>query len=553
MKIRAKIILITLPLIITPLFIILVLSILSARNGITNVATELLTFKTDVLTNYMDNQWSLLADNDLDGDQKFITISKAAVGSYSRTLIGSETERIFAVDTLGNLAMSSAEDWELSNDDKDLLREMIQEELTGWQYLSLGGKEMIGDASFFEPFDWYVMVSVEKDAFYGEITRIIYRTIIIFFIFLTFSVFLLFLFSSYLTRPLENIVDAIRKIIETNDLSTKVTLQYKDETGKLGHYFNIMTGELDKANNQMKKFALQAVIAKRKEAKIRNIFQKYVPKSVIDRFYSDPESMLIGENRVLAVLFSDIRDFTTISESLSPDELVESLNKYFETMVDVITHHGGIVDKYIGDAIMAFFGAPVKGSNDALSSVMAGLEMVEALDHFNEWQVRQGRHEFKIGIGINYGIVTIGNIGSEKKMDYTVIGDMVNLASRTEGLTKLYKEPLLISESLHRKVADHLPCRMMDRVVVKGKTQGVKIYSVKKELSPTVKKAWDYHEEGVGYYYAREFQKALACFQKTLAILKNDHSAGLFLEKCKTYITNPPPLDWNGDTVLNRK
>ena len=122
-------------------------------------------------------------------------------------------------------------------------------------------------------------------------------------------------------------------------------------------------------------------------------------------------------HRILSVLFSDIRDFTTISENQMPDELVESLNKYFEIMVDVIIENNGIVDKYIGDAIMAFFGAPVKREDDAYRSVMAGIEMWEALTDFNAWQYRHGRPSWRIGVGINYGVVTIGNIGSEKKMD----------------------------------------------------------------------------------------------------------------------------------------
>ncbi|MBI9097608.1 MAG: adenylate/guanylate cyclase domain-containing protein, partial [Spirochaetaceae bacterium] len=364
---------------------------------------------------------------------------------------------------------------------------------------------------------------------------------------------LLFIFSGYLTRPLEQIVDAIRTIITTNDLSTKVTLQYKDETGKLGHYFNIMTSELDKANNQMKKYALQAVIAKRKESKIRNIFQKYVPKNVVDRFYSDPESMLVGENRVLAILFSDIRSFTTISEGLPPDELVESLNKYFEMMVDVITSHHGIVDKYIGDAIMAFFGAPVHSDDDALQSLYAGLDMIEKLKEFNLWQAKHGREKFHAGIGINYGVVTIGNIGSEKKMDYTVIGDMVNLASRMEGLTKLYRESLLISESMYRKVSTVVPCRMVDHVIVKGKTKSVKIYSASRKLIGPMKEAWDTHEKGVEYYYKREFNTALDFFQKTKTLLPDDHCSALFIGRCEKYIKNPPPPEWSGDTVLNRK
>jgi len=552
MNIRSKIILITLPLIITPLILTLIISVLSARNGITLVATELLTFKTEVLTNYMESQWNLLTSNDLESSEEYIDISKIAVQSYSKTLIKNSSERIFAVDSSGELRMSTA-GLDLTEEDKNTLREMIGREVTGWQDLAVGGIDLIAETSFFEPFGWYVLVTVERDTFYGTLSRILIRTGLICAGSLVLALILLMMFSRYLTKPLENVVEVIRSIITTNDLSRKVELQYNDETGKLGHYFNIMTGELDKAYDQMKRYALQAVVAKHKEAKIRNIFQKYVPKDVIERFFENPESMLVGENRILTVLFSDIRGFTTISEGLNPEDLVDSLNKYFETMVDVITEHRGIVDKYIGDAIMAFFGAPVSHPNDPVQAVLAGLNMIEQLDHFNIWQRERNREEFKIGIGLNRGVVTIGNIGSEKKMDYTVIGDMVNLASRLEGLTKLYKEPLLISESLHAKVSGVLPCRMIDRVIVKGKTMGVRVFSVKKELTPAMKEAWDLHEAGIDNYYKRDFTRALDHFKNAQQLLPEDQCLALFIGKCEKYISTPPDANWSGDTVLNRK
>ena len=552
MNIRSKIILVTLPLIITPLILTLIVAGLSARNGITVVATEFLTFKTEVLNNYIENQWNLLVTNDMDKNEEFISISKSAVEGFSKSLIHSNSEHIFAVDYSGNLVMQSSE-FILSKEDTVLLKQLIKNKSVGWQDLSLGNVELIAETVFFDPFNWFILVTVEKDTFYGSITQLYYRTGIIFLVSLIIAIILLVSFSSYLTKPLENIVNAIKKIITTNDLSTKVTLQYKDETGKLGHFFNIMTGELEKAYNQMKRYALQAVVSEHKEMKIRNIFQKYVPKDVIDKFFTDPESMLVGENRVLSILFSDIRSFTTISEGLEPEVLVESLNKYFEAMVDVITGHNGIVDKYIGDAIMAFFGAPVHHEDDALQSVLAGLDMIEKLNDFNTWQKEHGRDEFKIGIGINYGVVTIGNIGSEKKMDYTIIGDMVNLASRMEGLTKLYKEPILISESLYRKVSGDLPCRLIDRVIVQGKTTGVNVYSVCRKRTPTIKEAWEAHEDGVSFYYKRDFRTAMTFFQITQKLLPEDHSSKLFLERCNKYILNPPAKDWTGDTVLNRK
>ena len=552
MKIRSKIIFVTLPLIISPLLLSLLISTLSTRNGITRVATELLTFKSDVLNNYMDSQWNLLVGNKLDQNEEFVGVTQSAMEAYSKTLISNPSERIFALNGDGELAIQSAE-LDFTENDLLILTGVIDDGRTGWQNITLEQADLIANILYFEPFGWYVFLTVERDAFYGTISTIVYRTLLIFLISMVVAVSLLFLFSSLLTKPLETVVNAIRTIITTNDLSIKVDLQYQDETGKLGHYFNIMIGELDKAYNQMKKYALQAVVARHKESKIRNIFQKYVPKDVIDKFYTDPESMLVGENRVLAVLFSDIRSFTTISEKMAPETIVDSLNKYFEIMVDAITSHSGIVDKYIGDAIMAFFGAPVQSENDAVKALNAGLDMIANLDDFNKWQIAQGREPFNIGIGINYGVVTIGNIGSEKKMDYTVIGDMVNLASRLEGLTKLYKEPILISQAMYDKVHDEIPCRMVDKVIVKGKTESVKVYSAARELTHEMEEAWESHEEGIEAYYKRDFSKALGYFDFCQQLLPGDYCSKLFYERCQEYIVRPPAEDWAGNTVLNRK
>jgi class 3 adenylate cyclase len=278
-----------------------------------------------------------------------------------------------------------------------------------------------------------------------------------------------------------------------------------------------------------------------------------VPADVIDEFFANPEKMLVGENRVISILFSDIRSFTSISEKMMPDDLVNSLNRYFTVMVDIIMARHGIVDKYIGDAIMAFFGAPVRHKDDALQSVLAGIEMSEALGQFNAQQRELGKPEFRIGVGINYGVVTVGNIGTEKKMDYTIIGDMVNLASRMEGLTKKYHQPLLISESLHQKVKDEVDCRLIDTVAVKGKTKGVRIYTVKKRLSEEEKKAWTLHNTAMESYYRRDFDEAIGYFQNAQKIFPDDYASQLIIDRCRQFKVTPPPENWDGVEIMTEK
>lgn len=552
MSIRAKMVLIVLPLIIAPLLITGYVSSLSARNGITRVATSLLRFKEEELVSYAGSQWSLLVANNLAGSEVFVEASKAAVESFARNMVRSPSELILAVDDRGQVIMATAA-IELQPAEAEALRALIDGQAFGWQQLPLGGVQRVAQIAPFEPFGWHLLVTEQRQVFYQTINQMYLQTGIILSISSAVAVTMLLFFSFLLTRPLKNVVGTMREIISTSDLSKRVEVLYRDETGELGHTFNLMTGELNRANDLVKGYALQAVIAQHKEQKIRNIFQKYVPKEVIEQFFASPESMLVGEDRILALLFSDIRGFTTISEQMRPNEVVESLNTYFGLMVDIVMSHKGVVDKYMGDAIMAFYGAPVRHRDEAPQAVKSAFAMLNALKDFNVWQTKRNRPEFRIGIGINYGAVTVGNIGSEKKMDYTVIGDMVNLASRLEGLTKVYSQPLVISDSVAKKIEQEFPCRLLDRVIVKGKTEGSGIYTTRETLNASEEQAWPIHAEALGLYYQRRFEEAARLFRKVRELLPDDRTSELFIERCRSYIGNPPPSDWTGAVVMTAK
>jgi class 3 adenylate cyclase len=323
-----------------------------------------------------------------------------------------------------------------------------------------------------------------------------------------------------------------------------VVVEYHDEIGALAQTFNLMTGKLEQAYREIKGFAFQAVLAQRQEKRTQTLFGKFVPENVIHEHFANPEESLVGDNRVLTVLFSDIRSFTTISESMSPENLVYSLNKYFESMVAPIIEHKGIVDKYIGDAIKAFFGAkadPAHAENFGLEAVRAGLEMMEHLVTFNVAQAADGRPEFKNGLGITYGVVTIGNIGTEKKKEYTVIGETVDLAEHLESLTKEYKQPLIISESLHYKVKDDLPCRLLDSISWRG-GRSLKIYTARRALAPREKEAWAAHDLAMAEYFEGKYAKAAGYLRDVLKILPGDHPAALLLERCAQYMKTPPKV-----------
>lgn len=558
MRIRFKIILVVLPLIVITLILVQSASYIAAVNGVNRIAERFFSFKMAEVQKYAENQWLLLVENGYAGRADMVEAAKNAVEIYAKSVVTSKTEIILALDESGNTVMRTDDAFSALDEEKDSILDLLHQENSGVMSAALGGRERVFHAFYFVPFGWYVLLTEEKVTFYRDSDRIAMQTIFVTFASAALAVVLLVIFSSMLTKPLAKVIAGMDNIIKSGDMSERVEVIYRDETGALARTFNMMTAGLETAYRQIKKHAFDAVMSQKKEQRIRQIFQKYVPKDLIDKFFASPESMLVGENRDLSILFSDIRGFTTISESMKPDELVNSLNRYFSGQVDIIMNRNGIIDKYIGDAIMAFWGAPVKHEDDAAQSVLAALDMIDSLKTFNEKQKELGKPEFRIGVGINYGTVTVGNIGSERKMDYTVIGDSVNLASRLEGLTKMYHAELLISESLYNEIRLHLQelrlsVRLLDTVAVKGKTKGVKIFTLKRDTDDNEKKAWTAHNQGMKLYYHRSFTEAASCFREALALLPDDFNAKNLLTRVETYAKNPPPDNWDGVEVMHSK
>lgn len=222
------------------------------------------------------------------------------------------------------------------------------------------------------------------------------------------------------------------------------------------------------------------VVNEQQEKKyIRQTFSKFVSKSVVDELLKDPSKVKLGgDKKILTVLFSDIRGFTSISEKLTPEELVEHLNIYLQGMTDIVIKTDGTLDKYIGDAIMAFWGAPIEMEDHALKACRAALEMMEALKVMNSRWEKEGKPILDIGIGINTGDMVVGNMGSSSRMDYTLMGDNVNLGSRLEGTNKFYSTHIIISEFTYQYVKDNVIVRELDLIRVKGKALPVKIYEL---------------------------------------------------------------------------
>jgi len=553
MSIRWKIFLIVLPLIVATLGLTGGLSFFSTRNGITRIAKDFLGFKADELRKQAESQWSLLVQNNLTGEPDMVSATKSAVEGYAGSIVGNPAELILAVGADGSIPMSTSSVTPTESE-KEALAGLARSRTSDLiPFVSIGGRERVAKGFWFDPFKWYILITEDRAAFYSLVNQITMQTGISLLGAIGVGALLVLIFAGYLTRPLTRVVSTMKSIISTNDLSQRVVVEYHDEIGQLAQTFNLMVTELEKAYQQIKTYAFKAVLAQKEEQKIKNIFQKYVPSDVITELSKNPDKMLVGDNRVVSVMFSDIRSFTSISEKMNPDDLVSILNSYFSLMVDIIMERKGIVDKYIGDAIMAIFGAPLRHDNDGLQSVLAGIDMIEALNGWNVRQEKNKRPAFHIGVGINYGVVTVGNMGTDKKMDYTVIGDTVNLASRLEGLTKKYHQPLIYAESLQSKVKDALPWRLLDKVAVKGKTKGVRIFTAKKSPTPQEKEAWQIHNAGMDEYYGKNFPRALSLFRDVQRILPTDDAAGMLIQRAQGYLKNPPPPHWEGVEQMTEK
>ena len=324
-----------------------------------------------------------------------------------------------------------------------------------------------------------------------------------------------------------------------------------------GQWFSFVIPATALAANYAAITSVRMIREEREKRKIRKTFSQYLSPGVIDLIEKDPEKYIRtgGEMKELTVLFSDIRGFTTLSESLTPNELVLLLNEYFGQMTDIIFATDGTLDKYIGDAIMAFWGSPYPQADHAFRSCSCALRMVRGLAQLNaKWQAA-GRPPVSTGIGLNTGLVNVGNMGSARRLSWTVMGDNVNLASRLEGITKEYHVPLIISEATYRQVASQFVCRELDKIRVKGKNQPVTIY----ELLDTEAEKSKYtellahFEQAMLAYRAQDWGVAAAGFAAILQKFPDDGPSRAFLNRALEFSKAAPEAEWDGVYVMKTK
>jgi adenylate cyclase len=295
----------------------------------------------------------------------------------------------------------------------------------------------------------------------------------------------------------------------------------------------------------------------RGKKELRQTFQKYVSPAIVNEILSHPKNIELGGKKAnLTVFFSDVRGFTTISEKLDPRALSDLLNSYLTPMTDIVFKNRGTLDKYMGDAIMAFFGAPIPFPGHAAHACRCALQSLDKLFELQREYQKKGLPTIDIGIGLNTGEVSVGNMGSETVRSYTVMGDAVNLASRLEGINKQYGTRVILSEMTYVEVKDSFVCREVDRVRVKGKILPVKIFELiveGKEAPPERRESLEWFARGYAHYHDKAWQDGLNSFSKALDLNPTDTVAKLYIERCQSYLGEPPADDWDGVFVMKTK
>ncbi len=305
-------------------------------------------------------------------------------------------------------------------------------------------------------------------------------------------------------------------------------------------------------------YAYRFVIEERDKREIRRAFSHYLSPAVVDNLLQDTSKIKLGgEKKICTVMFSDLAGFTTFSEKMDPEELVKILNTYLTEMTNIIFDNDGMLDKYEGDAIMAVFGAPVDIGNHALKACRAALHMQRRLHLMRKAWEQRGWPALHQRIGINTGEMLVGNMGSETRFDYTVLGDAVNLGARLEGANKLYGTGILIGEQTYQMAQEGIYARIIDLLRVKGKSQPVKVYELiglkEEPLSIEQQEIIQYFEKGYQHYLDQNWDWAMNQFRQVLQINPDDGPARLYLMRCQEFIQHPPPRNWDGVFTLKSK
>ncbi|AIK97243.1 adenylate/guanylate cyclase domain-containing protein [Candidatus Odyssella acanthamoebae] len=460
-----------------------------------------------------------------DGKNQIVANSK----SQPNVIVKDYNYKLLTVTDLGDPVLTTAiQQYDFENGKENFL------------HFSYQGNEYI---AAFEEFpklfqnNWKVVVISPLDDFVMQIKKNRNNTLLYSLVILLIAFMLAYGLARRISKPIIFLAEEAKKIQDLN-LSGKVSIDSRIKE----------ISELSQAIGSLK-MTMQS-------------FSYYIPKALVRKLINRKQSIHIGgKSKEVTLMFTDIAGFTSVSESLTPDKLVVHLSEYFEELTSIIMANNGTVDKYIGDAIMSFWGAPIPDRHHAYNACRAALLCQHRLSELNRIWKRGGFPVFNTRIGLHLGEVIIGNIGSSERMNYTAIGDSVNLCSRLEGLNKYYGTQIIVSEDVYDRVKDSFLMRPLDRVAVKGKNKAVRIYEliaqIKEDnsLLPTDEQLefCANFEQAYKLFLTRQWEDALALFESITPINNVDLTLQIYAERCREYLKTPPPKEWDGSVHMTQK
>jgi class 3 adenylate cyclase len=537
MKVRTKIYSIIIPLISAAIVLGVLFAYAAAASALEETAAGYLNQKAAWIQNYANDQAVLLVDEGYFGDEYMREAALAGIEKYAAGLVQGEVEIIAAFDRVRGLVFWAGSE----NRKKDAAL------LPGFD------RKYIAVSTPVDVFSLQIYTARERRDVLRPLDNLILAGLVILMVSVATAVIFLHLLSSAITKPIAQ-MKSVFDGYSFDRLSEKIrkypvaSIPAGDETEALALSYNGMMAKFAAAEHELNMFARGKEAKKNIEEKRRNIFQLYTPNDIVRKVMNTPLSLLTGAKYDGAILYSGMRQISPLSDNLPPAKFVLLLNRYFVKMTTIVRKKTGVNFNIEGDALLAGWGVPEPKTKDAVSALHTALLMIQAMEKLNRENAELGLPPLEIGIGLDAGPVTAGNIASDNKINWTVMGGPVTAAVQLQKFTKNYKAAVLFTENIYRKVYTYFPCRFVDKVTLAGSPAGISLFTARLKITGKEKEAWKHHRIAVKLFYARKFTEALIQFEQTLLKDPEDSISSIFISRCRRYMKAPPPPMWDGST-----
>ncbi len=466
--------------------------------------------------------------------------SSLKIGQHGKALVVNQARKVILYSDLTMKELTSNKEIKVNDIQQDWVKEGVQEFFKRFEteisYRWNNKNYLVKSYDFSKKIGkkWFLIVLIPEDDFLGETKQARATSLLITSLMLCLSILFSLWLSRSLSKPIEHITKTMRQVKNLDFSNLKPLSSPIQEFQQMSDATTSMTQGLKG-------------------------FLKFVPPSLVQQFIEEGEAAVVAEHQELnlSFFFSDIEGFTNLSEEIGPKELMTDLSNYFDQMSHIIvSKNKGTIDKYIGDSVMAFWGAPNYIAEHSKLACHAALGCRRAIDSLNEQRLSIGKKPFNTRIGIHTGLAIVGHLGSSDRINYTVIGDNVNLASRIEGVNKIYHTNIIVSQMTYRQVYQYFIFRPLDSIIVKGKNEGIKIYELIMEKSEVDEKTLDLvakATQAFDYYLLGQFQQALKAYHQILTDNPDDQPAKVMVAKCEHFIKLPPDENWTGATRMFEK